>query len=92
MFNLRSVFAFWAIVALFLGSVGRAQAQTTGGTVTVTVPAVGMTRDHQDYDGKVLPTQINYKDWRNCRTPMAITSRGTRAIRTRASSGRRSKR
>jgi len=61
MFNLRSVFAFWAILALFLGSAGRAQAQTTG-TTTVTIPNTGVKRDHQDYAGKVLVTQINYKD------------------------------
>jgi hypothetical protein len=61
MFNLRSVFAFWAILALFLGSEGRAQAQTTG-TSTVTIPNTGVRRDHQDFAGKVLVTQINYKD------------------------------
>ena len=64
MFNLRSVFAFWAILVLFLGWSGRAEAQTTG-SVMVTVPATGVRRDHQDYAGKVLPTQINYKDCLN---------------------------
>jgi len=61
MFNLRSVFAFWAVAALFLGSAERAQAQTTGG-IQVTIPKTGVDRDHQDYEGKVLVTQINYKD------------------------------
>ena len=64
MFNLRSVFAFWAIVALLLGSAGRAQAQTAG-AITVTVPPVGVKRHHQDFAGKVLITQINYKDCLN---------------------------
>ena len=64
MFNLRSVFAFWAFVTLFLGSGERAQAQTAGG-ITVTIPNTGVIRDHQDYAGKVLVTQINYKDCLN---------------------------
>ncbi|HEY0463049.1 MAG TPA: hypothetical protein VGC79_02520 [Polyangiaceae bacterium] len=64
MFNLRSLFAFWAVVAVFLGSAGLAQAQTTGG-ISITIPAAGVKRDHQDYSGKVLPTQINYKDCLN---------------------------
>jgi hypothetical protein len=64
MFNLRSVFAFWAVAALVLGSAERAQAQTTG-NVSVAVPATGVRRDHQDYAGKVLVTQINYKDCLN---------------------------
>jgi len=64
MFNLRSVFAFWAILVLFLGWSGRAEAQTTG-SIMVTVPATGVRRAHQDYAGKVLPTQINYKDCLN---------------------------
>lgn len=65
MFNLRKAFALWAIVPLFLGSAGRAQAQTTGTTttgITVTVPTTGVTRDHQDGAGKVLVTQINLRD------------------------------
>lgn len=57
MFNLRSVFAFWVVLALFLGSAERAQAQ-----VTVAIPTTGLQRDHQDYGGKVPLTQINYKD------------------------------
>jgi hypothetical protein len=61
MFNLRSVFAFWAILALFLGSAGPAQAQATG-SITITVPATGVRREHQDYAGKVPVSQINYKD------------------------------
>jgi len=65
MFNLRSVFAFWAVAALSLGSAERAQAQTTGGAVMITIPNTGVKRDHQDYAGKVLPTQINYKDCLN---------------------------
>jgi len=65
MFNLRSLFAFWVVAVLFFGSVGRAHAQTTGGGVTVTIPTAGVKRDHQDYSGKVLVTQINYKDCLN---------------------------
>src|SRR4051812_30065025 len=65
MFNLRSVFAFWAFVVLFLGSAERAQAQTTGGGISVMVPNAGVKRAHQDYAGKVLVTQINYKDCLN---------------------------
>lgn len=62
MFKLPRVFAFLAVVPLFLGSTGRAQAQTTGTAVTVTVPTTGVMREKQDYAGKVLATQINYKD------------------------------
>ena len=62
MFNLRSVFASWAVVALFLGSGGRAHAQTLPAAVSVAVPTTGVRRANQDYAGKVLPTQINYKD------------------------------
>lgn len=61
MFNLRRVFALWAVAAFFLGSGRLAQAQTTGG-ITVTVPNTGVKRDHQDFAGKVLVTQINLKD------------------------------
>ena len=65
MFNLRRVFAFWAVVPLLLGAAGSAQAQTTpptGGTVTVTLPATGVSRDHQDRVSTTPITQINYKD------------------------------
>ncbi len=57
MFNLRSVFTVWVVLALFLGSAERAQAQ-----VPVAIPTTGVQRDHQDYGGKVPLTQINYKD------------------------------
>jgi len=61
MFNLRRVFALWAVVAWFLGSGGLAQAQTTT-SITMTVPNTGVSRDHQDYAGQVFITQINLKD------------------------------
>ncbi|MEI9937728.1 MAG: hypothetical protein WDO69_10965 [Pseudomonadota bacterium] len=73
MFNLRSVFAFWAVVALVLGSAERAQAQlppTTGNGVTVMLPMTGVTRDHQDRDSTTPITQINYKD---CLTDDKVT-------------------
>jgi hypothetical protein len=60
MFNLRSVFAFWAFVALFLGSAGRAQAQATGGVSVTLAPTV--IRDHQQKSGTIPVTQINYND------------------------------
>ena len=62
MFNLRRVFALWAVVAFFLGSTGLAHAQTPTTTITMAVPVTGVSRDHQDYAGKVLITQINLKD------------------------------
>ncbi len=63
MFNLRSVFAFWAILAVILGSAERAQAQTgTTPTNMINVPNTGVTRNHQDFAGIVQVTQINYKD------------------------------
>jgi len=67
MFNLHRVFALWAVAVLFLSSARWAHAQTTPTTsgVTVNVPNTGVTRDHQDYAGKVLVTQINYKDCLN---------------------------
>ena len=69
MFHLRKVFAFWAVVALFFGTAERAQAQTTG-TVSVTLPATGVQRDHQDRVSTTPLTQINYKD---CLTDDQIT-------------------
>lgn len=63
MFNLRRVFAFWATVASILSSVGWAQAQTGG--VSVTIPTTGVSRPGQDYSGKVPITQINYQDCLN---------------------------
>src|SRR6478609_2138538 len=63
MFNLRRVFALWAVVAFFLGSTSRSHAQTLPTTgITLAVPPTGVKRDHQDYAGKVLVTQINLKD------------------------------
>jgi len=61
MFNLRTVFTFGAVVAFSLGSGGRAHAQTLPAAVSVAVPTTGVKRQKQDYAGKVLPTQINYK-------------------------------
>ncbi|HYQ40845.1 MAG TPA: hypothetical protein VER11_02725 [Polyangiaceae bacterium] len=73
MFNLRRVFAFWAVVPLFLGVAGSAHAQTTpptGTSVTVTLPATGVSRAHQDRVSTTPITQINYKD---CLTNDEIT-------------------
>jgi len=70
MFNLRRVFAFWAVVALSLGSAGLAHAQTTGTTVSVTLAATGVKRAHQDRVSTTPLTQINYKD---CLTDDQIT-------------------
>ena len=39
-----------------------ASSDARGGAVSVTVPNTGVRRAHQDYAGKVLVTQINYKD------------------------------
>jgi len=62
MFNLRSVFASWAILALFLGSAGRAQAQAASGNISVTIASTGVIRDHQQRAGTIPVTQINYND------------------------------
>jgi hypothetical protein len=60
MFTLQRVFAFSAAVVLLLSLVNPADAQTA--SVSITIPPTGVTRDHQDGQGIVPLTQINYSD------------------------------
>ncbi len=56
MFNLRQVFAFWAVVACLIGVAGSAEAQM------ITVSTAGVTHSRQNRGGNLLNTQINAAD------------------------------
>jgi hypothetical protein len=61
MFNLRSVFAFLAVVAFSLAFAEPSRAQLPGGT-SVTLPKTGVSHTRQNRGNNLLNTQINYDD------------------------------
>jgi hypothetical protein len=56
MFNLRQLFAFWAVVACLIGIAGSAKAQM------ITVSTAGVTHSRQNRGNNLLNTQINAAD------------------------------
>jgi hypothetical protein len=56
MFNLRQVFAFWAVVACLIGIAGSAEAQM------ITVSPAGVTHSRQNRGNNLLNSQINGAD------------------------------